>query len=231
ILPAMGPILHRLARTAQVAALGGTAGLSSFFIYTRKDELVPIEPTDRIFRIVREQNWNPHGNPFTQDFFVRRVPLNQIRPELRDQPDKLTDAFCAGVWSNWGFFLQRTLLNALARNPSNEKHLWTREDFMSSTYEPGTLMADSFEVLEKTDGRIVIRGGDHPSKRDTRPMDAILELTSVMKEDQTIEFGFKSLFYTGDTKTGQPPMPWPVVWLHLQYAKLLLESGISNTTI
>lgn len=125
--------------------------------------------------------------------------------------------------------IQRRLLESRARNASNSDHLWTREDFLLSEYHAGTLMADSFEVLEKHDDRVVIRGGDSPSRRGPRPMDAVLELSAVLKEDErVVEFGFKSLFFTGDHKSNQPPMPEPVVWLHMLYAKLLLKDGVQH---
>lgn len=103
---------------------------------------------------------------------------------------------------------------------------------LSSDYSEGTLIADSFEVLEKKDGRIVVRGGDSPSNKALRQFDVLLELSAVIQEhEQAVDFGFKSVFFTGDKHTGQAPMPGFAVWLHLQYAKLLLETGILNTMV
>lgn len=103
---------------------------------------------------------------------------------------------------------------------------------MSSDYNEGTPIADSFEVLENNDDRIVIRGGDSPSNKALRPFDVIFELSAVIQEqEQAVDFGFKSVFFTGDQPTGQPPMSGFAVWLHLQYAKLLLETGILNTMV
>lgn len=97
----MRPVTRRVLQTAKTAIIGGAAGFGSFFIYTRKDDFLPMLARDPIFQLVDKRNWNPHRNPTTHDFFVRRVSLNEIRPELREQPEKLTEAFCAGVWSNW----------------------------------------------------------------------------------------------------------------------------------
>lgn len=118
------------------------------------------------------------------------------------------------------------------RNDSNRNQLWTIEDMLSSEYSEGTMIADSFEVLEKKDGRIVLRGGDSPSNKALRPFDVVFELSAVIqKHEKAVDFGFKSVFFTGDKLTGQPPMPGFAVWLHLQYAKLLLETGILNTMV
>lgn len=128
--------------------------------------------------------------------------------------------------------VQRRLLESRAQNASNSDHLWTRKDFLRSEYQAGTLMVDSFEVLERHDDRIVIRGGDSPSRRGPRPMDAVLELSAVLKEDEkVVEFGFKSLFFAGDQNSSQPAMPGPVVWLHMLYAKWLLKDGVQHLIV
>ncbi|KAJ5388262.1 hypothetical protein N7509_010803 [Penicillium cosmopolitanum] len=233
----MRPTLRYFLQSAKVATAGGAIGLGSFFIYTRNAEFTSIAESDPIFKLVEQKGWNPHRNPTTHDFYVRRVSLSDIRPELRDSPTELTKTFCAGVWSDWGnvfhpgFSIQRALLKR-ARNDLNQNHLWTSEDMLSSDYSEGTLIADSFEVLEKKDGRIVVRGGDSPSNKALRQFDVILELSTVIQEhEQAVDFGFKSIFFTGDKHSGQPPMPGFAVWLHLQYAKLLLETGILNTMV
>lgn len=105
----MRPIFRRLLLSAKVAAAGGAAGLGSFFIYTRNDKFTAVDESDSIFKIVEQNGWNPHSNPTTHDFYVRRVSLNDIRPELRDSPEELTKAFCAGVWSNWGIVAESFL--------------------------------------------------------------------------------------------------------------------------
>lgn len=119
-----------------------------------------------------------------------------------------------------------------SRNDTNRNYLWSDEELLSSEYDQGTLIADSFEVVEKTGDHIVIRGGDSPSNKGLRPLDAALELSAEIKEqEQAVDFGFKSVFFAGDRPSEVMPMPGFVVWLHLQYAKLLLETGISNVMI
>lgn len=65
------------------------------------------------------------------------------------------------------------------------------------------------------------------SKGELRPMDALIELSVQMKEEEGyVEFGFKSLFFQGVGKADRIPMPGFVVWLHELYARALLESGV-----
>ena len=60
-------------------------------------------------------------------------------------------------------------------------------------------------------------------------MDALIELSVKMKtEEDYVQFGFKSLFFQGLGKSDNLPMPGFVVWLHEQYAKALLESGVRH---
>lgn len=98
----MRPTLRYFLQSAKVATAGGAIGLGSFFIYTRNAEFTSIAESDPIFKLVEQKGWNPHRNPTTHDFYVRRVSLSDIRPELRDSPTELTKTFCAGVWSDWG---------------------------------------------------------------------------------------------------------------------------------
>jgi len=87
-------------------------------------------------------------------------------------------------------------------------------------------------VVENKEGQIVIRGGDSPSSKGLRPLDAALEVSAEINEhEQVVDFGFKSAFFAGDQPSEVMPMPGFVIWLHLQYAKLLLETGISNAMI
>lgn len=82
-------------------------------------------------------------------------------------------------------------------------------------------------MLERLDGSILIRGGDKTSHRGLRPLDGLIELTArIDRENNVAEFGFKSLFFQGTEATRNFPMPGPIVWLHEQYAKALLASGV-----
>ena len=59
-------------------------------------------------------------------------------------------------------------------------------------------------------------------------MDGLIELSVRLEPEGHVEFGFKSLFFQGLGKSDRLPMPGFVVWLHEQYAKALLESGVRH---
>lgn len=63
-----------------------------------------MRPDDYLFHSTLFARYNPNNAPVTQDLAVRRVPLSQIKPELLEKEGKLTEAFCAGVWSGLGTF-------------------------------------------------------------------------------------------------------------------------------
>jgi hypothetical protein len=104
--------------------------------------------------------------------------------------------------------------------------LWTPTDLLSSHYYPGTTITDELLVLKKSNEAILIRGGDKVSNVELRSVDALIELSVQMKEEDYVEFGFKSLFFQGVGKSHRLPMPGFVVWLHELYAMALLESGV-----
>jgi hypothetical protein len=90
-------------------------------------------------------------------------------------------------------------------------------------------MTDHFEILEHTLDRILVRCGDSPLKRDVRDSDGLFEVSAHMNSDEgVVEFGLKSVFFQGLGKTDKVPLPRWAVWAHLQYTKLLMETGIRN---
>jgi hypothetical protein len=91
----------------------------------------------------------------------------------------------------------------------------------------GTEIAGHLDVIERSNGVILIRGGEKAPNQGLRPMDAFIELTArVDQEHDVVEFAFKSIFFQGHGKSNKLPMPGPVIWLHEQYAKALLEFGV-----
>jgi hypothetical protein len=124
-----------------------------------------------------------------------------------------------------GFSLQRILLSYFSNQKAHE--LWRPAELLESKYHPGTTITNELVVLTKSQDRILIRGGDKVSKDGLRPMDALIELSvQVEPEENYVQFGFKSLFFQGLGTSERLPMPAFVVWLHDQYAKALLESGV-----
>lgn len=89
------------------------------------------------------------------------------------------------------------------------------------------MIVDHFNVLEKSERSILIRGGDMVSNQGLRPLDALMEVSVAVKpESDVVEFAFKTLFFQGLGKAEGSLMPGPVVWLHEQYSKAMLESGV-----
>lgn len=80
-------------------ALGTAIG---FTVYTRKSKIYDLEPTDYLLGNTILARFNPYNNPMMKDICVRKVPIEQIRPELLEKEGKLVEAFCAGVWSGAG---------------------------------------------------------------------------------------------------------------------------------
>lgn len=216
-------------RLLQLSAFGGAASLGTFFWITKDDVFVPLPQSDHIFHSAHHRKFNPHLNPTTHDLCVRKVQLSQIDPSLLQSKGKLVEAFCAGVWSGWGYAFQRAYLARKYQGPDTASHLWSRRELASSTYEPGTLITDHFEVIEKDPERIIVRCGDSPRRSDVRESDGLFEISTVTKpEEGVVEFGLKSCFFRGLGKTESEPMPPHIAWLHRQYTKLLLETAISN---
>ncbi|KAA8643937.1 hypothetical protein EYZ11_006400 [Aspergillus tanneri] len=216
-------------RVFQLATYGPAASVGAFFWTTRKSTFVPMTPSDPIFKSSFLRAQNPQQNPTSYDLCIRRVPLSEINPSLLEKKGRLTEAFCAGIWSGWGYALQRAHHERNAPREETTNHLWTREELRSSSYEVGTLITDHFEVLEKTPERIVVRCGDTPRNQGVRASDGLFEMSVVVNPDEGVaEFGLKSCFFQGLGKAETAPMPSPILWLHKQYTKLWMETALVN---
>ncbi|CAG8388967.1 unnamed protein product [Penicillium salamii] len=214
--------LSRFSKVISLFPAGGLLAAGSFFYTTRQIEAIELSPEDPIFKSKSHQEYNPNNNPTVHDLHIRRVPISQIDPTLLQNPDQLIERFSGGVWAGSAFALQRSL--GTSRQPPQ---LWEPADLLKSKYQPGTIITDEFLVLKKSKDAILIRGGDKVSKAELRPMDGLIELR-VQVKDELVEFGFKSLFFQGLGRSDRLPMPGFVVWLHEQYAKALLESGVRH---
>lgn len=59
-------------------------------------------------------------------------------------------------------------------------------------------------------------------------MENIAEVTTNIDVGQGVaEFRLKNIFYNGVERTYKDLFPRPIVWLHFQYCKLLVEGGVS----
>ena len=128
-----------------------------------------------------------------------------------------------------GYAFQRAYLARKYQGPETARHLWSRSELRSSSYDRGTILTDHFEVVEKTPDSIVFRCGDSPRVQDVRETDGLFEISAVVKPDEGVaEFGLKSCFFKGLGKTESEPMPEHIAWLHRQYSKLLLATAVPN---
>ncbi|PWY74329.1 hypothetical protein BO70DRAFT_372959 [Aspergillus heteromorphus CBS 117.55] len=182
----------------KVGTIGSVASAGLFYAATRHNTFVPMTPADPIFQHPLYKKFNPSDNPASYDVCVRRVPLKDINPTLLEKKGKLTEAFCGGVWGGFGYAYQRRYLSKKYQGPETSTHLWTRAELKTNNYDVGTLITDHFEVVEKTDERIIVRCGDSPRKQAVRESDGLFEMSAVVKPDER------------------------------QYTKLLLETALGN---
>lgn len=87
-----------------IAATGWTTfgATASYVLWTRKSKIVDVPPTDYLFNHTLFARHNPNNAPVTQDLCIRKVPTDQIKPELLEKEGKLVEKFCAGVWGGIG---------------------------------------------------------------------------------------------------------------------------------
>lgn len=149
------PILKGLKGLATFTGASAALFAGTWKLYTHNTTFVPFDSTTASFLTLSNplRSRNPNNNPpALQDHCQRRVPLSRL--QTTDQ-EELTRRFCAGVWSGWGFEYQKKKLEKEGRKlEGREEHLWEREEFTKSGYEVGTKIADHFEVVERTPGRV-----------------------------------------------------------------------------
>ena len=100
----MPPRLFR--NTLAVTGWGSLAATLGYVLWTRKSEIHPLAPTDRIFNSTLFARYNPNGTPAMHDVCLRKVPIGSVREELLQAHEQgsgaLVERFCAGVCSGWG---------------------------------------------------------------------------------------------------------------------------------
>ncbi|KAB8259405.1 hypothetical protein BDV32DRAFT_150520 [Aspergillus pseudonomiae] len=225
----MAPRFKLIKLVAGTAITGGSC-IVLFASYITSDiHFVPLSATDPIFHSKHLQEYNPNGNPTIHDLHIARVPLTQIHPRLLEDPNKLLERYCGGIWAGAGFAPQRILHTWFDRGESSSPQLWSTSELLQSDYKVGTDIAGNFEVVNRSNESILIRAGDKTSNKGLRPLDALIEVGShIDRENNVAVFEFKSLFFQGIGTTSNPPMPGPIVWLHELYAKILLKSGVQH---
>lgn len=115
--------------------------------------------------------------------------------------------------------------------PETAKHLWTAEELSKSTYEPGTLLTNHFEVVEKTAYEVFVRSGDSPANPGPRDSDGLFVISAdVDKEHREAIVSLKSCFFISSRKVEgiQGPMQGIAEELHRWYSRVLLAAGARN---
>jgi hypothetical protein len=63
-------------------------------------------------------------------------------------------------------------------------------------------------------------------------MENIAEITTdINLKEGVAEFRLKNIFYNGLERTTKALFPLPIVWLHFQYCKLLVEAGVGHCVV
>lgn len=196
----------------------GTAGVAgaAWYAYSRNTTFVPF--SDSLYGPAAKLN--PHHNPpVCIDEAVRTVPLSKLKYTSQDE---LTKEFCRGIWGGWGFAYQRSYLDKKYRYlDGRQDHLWDKGDLLKSDYALGTKITDHFEVVDRSDKRVVVRCGGSPMDQGLRPGDGIFSMevdTDPAKEE--VMFHLKSVFFNSTPEGGRAKLPWWFDFAHKQYTKL-----------
>ncbi|KAH7156738.1 hypothetical protein EDB81DRAFT_398769 [Dactylonectria macrodidyma] len=228
---------RRLVGLAQATAGASFAGAAGFWFWTRKCHFEEFGPhNDNLFRYPMLKQINPYNNPDSHDMCVRRVPFSQLKPELLEDTlqggSKLVEAFCRGIWGRYGYSIQRKIMESW-KDDSNQGDLWTKEELLTSTYEPDTFITNHFHVWEKTPQSLTIRGCVPPRQTTPTPMpmENVIEIRADLdKEKQEAVLRLKMMIFDGTQGASQEPDPFGGFpgWLHRRYSALLVEAGAGN---
>ncbi|KAH1648103.1 hypothetical protein KXX16_008935 [Aspergillus fumigatus] len=208
-------------------------------------EKAPVTVEDTVPGITRQSKYfkqhNPRNHPSLNDSCVRKVPLSQIPPELVNDALNGVRSSLRGSARVYGvvmvsalerYAIQRNILAQLGRNDSNKDSImWDRKQLLNSTYEEGANVTNHFVVVGKTPRSVVLWGAHSPSENPgvPRDMENLAEITTDIDIDEGMaEFRLKNIFYNGKERTSKDLFPPPIVWLHFQYCKLLVEAGVSH---
>ncbi|KAM5346153.1 hypothetical protein ACJ41O_009158 [Fusarium nematophilum] len=198
------------------------------YLAAKNPVISPLSASDPIWSSRVFKRHNPNRNPATQDICIKRIPLSKIRPELLEKDGDLTLEFCRGLWSGWGYAVQRQYLDYKWRGPETEQQLWDKEQLATSNYDKGTHITDHFEVVEKTPTAITIRCGDTPRNQELRGSDGLFVISATVdKKREEVELGLKSCLFKsqGSVEGIRGPMPPWMEELHQWYARIWSETA------
>ena len=132
-----------------------------------------------------------------------------------------------------GYSIQRRYLHRKYFGTDTSSHLWTPDQIAASNFEPGTILTDHFEVVERTPTEITVRCGDSPRNQGPRASDGLFAIgATIDKEAQVARLTLKSCFFPSDRKVegDKGPMPGWIENLHQWYARILMVSAARSLT-
>jgi len=136
------------------AVVNATFFAGALYYYTKDTKFVPYDTADPDLQTPLARAHNPGSNPpVCIDHAVRTVRLDKLN--TRDKKE-LTRGFCAGIWGGAGFAIQRRMLEKNWRGKEGrENMLWDWKELREDSYQVGTVVADHFEVVERTDDKVI----------------------------------------------------------------------------
>ncbi|KAI0118696.1 hypothetical protein GGR51DRAFT_554386 [Nemania sp. FL0031] len=225
-------------RIAALAGLwgvgGGVASLGAGMAYLAAvTSFVPLTKDDPMCKTRTWSRYNPRENPALKDDVIRAVPLDKIRPELRNDEAALTLEFCRGVWSRWGYKAQSILQERYDKPPGTNDNLWSTEELAVAKFNKGLRFSNHFEVVENSGKEIVVRCGASPLEPGLRASDGLVFFSAKIDTEQNLAvFHLKSALFSSSAPKVKGPVahavPTPIVFLHSWYVRMLIESAMRN---
>ncbi|KAI1440133.1 hypothetical protein F5Y02DRAFT_403700 [Annulohypoxylon stygium] len=221
----MGLVRKTLGTTLAVVA-GGVGYLTATTNLTTQ-----LSADDELLASKSFKKFNRYHNPPMQDVCWKRIPVPEIRPELRDDEEALTIEFCRGAWAGYAYAPQRTILSLTNKGPKTANQLFNQQQLASSNYELGTRFSDHFEVVERTRNSVMFRGGGSPLEPGPRDVDGLFVISAKLdKSAGTVDVGLKAAFFNSVEPTGKKPAPFFVELLHQYYARAMVDDAARRLT-
>ncbi|KAI1086508.1 hypothetical protein F5B19DRAFT_479026 [Rostrohypoxylon terebratum] len=208
--------------TALAVAAGGAGYLTATTNLT-----TPLPMDDELWASNNFRKFYRQPNPLIQDVCWKRIPVSEIRPELRNNEEALTVEFCRGAWAGYAYAPQRAIMSFTNKGPKTTDQLFDQQQLASSKYELGTRFSDHFEVVERTRNSVMLRGGGSPLEPGPREVDGLFVISAKLnKPAGTVDVGLKTVFFNSAEPTGEKPAPFLVEVLHRYYARAMVDDGV-----
>lgn len=95
--------MGRFASLAKIATAGLVIDYALLAYIVRNDEIKwDVPKSDPIFSSAAYTKFNPNKNAATQDEVIKRIPLQALKQEFRDDKSKIVERFTGGVFGGTG---------------------------------------------------------------------------------------------------------------------------------